>query len=52
MLPSPLRPQTTKAIERVNTAASEAQPREINMAPSEQQSLSLYLGLGAVRTER
>jgi len=31
MLPSPLRPQTTMAIEKLKRAAREAQPRVINM---------------------
>jgi len=30
-VPSPLRPQTTMAIEKVKMAASEAQPRVISM---------------------
>jgi len=30
-VPSPLRPHTTMAIEKLNTAASEAQPRVISM---------------------
>ena len=30
-VPSPLRPQTTMAIEKLKTAASEAQPRVISM---------------------
>ena len=32
MLPSPWRPQTTMAIEKLNRAAREAQPTVINMA--------------------
>jgi hypothetical protein len=31
-VPSPLRPHTTMAIEKVNRAAREAQPTVINMA--------------------
>jgi hypothetical protein len=37
IVPSPLRPQTTMAIEKLNNAAREAQPRVMSMGSPKQQ---------------
>lgn len=41
MLPSPLRPQTTMAMENVNIAAREAQPTVTNMPRTKRNDLEL-----------
>jgi len=50
MLPSPLRPHTTMAIEKLNRAAREAQPRVINITVPFWLAEAAYLGLGLPRS--
>jgi len=50
MLPSPLRPHTTMAIENLNRAAREAQPRVINITVPFWLAEAAYLGLGLPRS--
>jgi hypothetical protein len=46
-VPSPLRPQTTMAMEKLNRAASDAQPRVISMIRVTKKALSVpRLGRG------
>ena len=47
IVPSPLRPQTTMAIEKLNMAANEAQPSVNSMVLTKVASKS-YLGLASV----
>lgn len=49
IVPSPLRPQTTMAIEKLNSAAREAQAREMSMGSPKQRLCRVYLVWGRLR---
>ncbi len=50
IVPSPLRPHTTMAIEKLNRAAREAQAREMSMGSPKQRLFRVYLVWGRLRS--
>lgn len=50
IVPSPLRPQTTMAIEKLNSAAREAQAKEMSMGSPKQRLCRVYLVWGRLRS--